>query len=194
MFDSAYQGFASGNLEEDAYSLRLFADNTDRIMLAQSFAKNFGLYGERVGCISVVCGDEAEAKKVESRVKGIARPMYSNPPIHGARIVDVVLSDPQLTASWHQDLLDMSGRIKAMRSGLVEKLAAHGSKHDWGHVTSQIGMFAYTGLSSEQVEKLKTDQHIYMTSDGRISIAGLNTGNLDYIAEAFHQVSKDAPL
>lgn len=80
----------------------------------------------------------------------------------------------------------MSGRIKAMRAGLVEKLAAHGSKHDWSHVTSQIGMFAYTGLSSEQVEKLKTGSHIYMTSDGRISIAGLNTGNLDYIAEAFH--------
>lgn len=101
MFDSAYQGFASGNLDTDAYSLRLFAEKTDRIMLSQSFAKNFGLYGERVGCISVVCGDEAEQVKVTSRVKGIARPMYSNPPIHGARIVDIVLSDPTLTASWH---------------------------------------------------------------------------------------------
>lgn len=194
MFDSAYQGFASGSLEEDAYSLRLFAQHTDRVMLSQSFAKNFGLYGERVGCISVVCGDEGEMNKVTSRVKGIARPMYSNPPIHGARIVDIVLNDPALTASWHQDLLDMSGRIKDMRAGLVGKLKEHGSTHDWSHVTSQIGMFAYTGLSTDQVEQLKANYHIYMTSDGRISIAGLNTHNLDYIAEAFHNVSKGGPL
>ena len=136
MFDSAYQGFASGNLETDAYSLRLFAEHTDRVMLSQSFAKNFGLYGERVGCISVVCADEAEQVKVTSRVKGIARPMYSNPPIHGARIVDIILNDPKLTASWHEDLLTMSGRIKDMRAGLVQKLKEHGSTHDWSHVTS----------------------------------------------------------
>ena len=190
MFDSAYQGFASGNLDEDAYSLKLFADHTDRVMLSQSFAKNFGLYGERVGCISVVCGDEAEQVKVTSRVKGIARPMYSNPPIHGARIVDIVLSDPALTASWHQDLLNMSGRIKEMRSSLVANLASNGSTHDWSHVTSQIGMFAFTGLTPEQVEKLKENYHIYLTSDGRISIAGLNTHNIDYISKAFHEVSK----
>ena len=120
--------------------------------------------------------------------------MYSNPPIHGARIVDIVLSDPALTASWHQDLLDMSGRIKEMRASLVGKLAEHGSVHDWSHVTSQIGMFAYTGLSSEQVEELKAKYHIYMTSDGRISIAGLNTHNIDYISEAFHKVSDGKPL
>lgn len=163
-------------------------------MLSQSFAKNFGLYGERVGCISVVCGDEAEQKKITSRVKGIARPMYSNPPIHGARIVDIVLSDPALTASWHQDLLNMSGRIKEMRSAMVQKLKEHGSTHDWSHLTSQIGMFAYTGLSSEQVEQLKKEYAIYMTADGRISIAGLNTHNIDYIAEAFHKVTHGKPL
>jgi aspartate/tyrosine/aromatic aminotransferase len=120
--------------------------------------------------------------------------MYSNPPIHGARIVDIILSDPKLTASWHEDLLTMSGRIKDMRAALVEKLKEHGSTHDWSHVTSQIGMFAYTGLSVEQVDKLKNESHIYMTADGRISIAGLNTHNIDFIAEAFHRVSKDAPL
>jgi len=127
-------------------------------------------------------------------VKGIARPMYSNPPIHGARIVDIVLNDPKLTASWHEDLLEMSGRIKDMRASLVSKLKEQGSTHDWSHVTSQIGMFAYTGLSVEQVDKLKNDYHIYMTADGRISIAGLNTHNIDYISEAFHKVSKDQPL
>jgi len=100
-FDSAYQGFASGNLETDAYSLRLFSENTDRLCLFQSFAKNFGLYGERAGCVSFLTADPAEATKVQSRLKGVARPMYSNPPIHGARIVDIILSDPDLTANWH---------------------------------------------------------------------------------------------
>jgi aspartate aminotransferase len=117
--------------------------------LSQSFAKNFGLYGERVGCYSLITSDEATMKKVQSRVKGIARPMYSNPPIHGARIVDIVLSDPELTKSWHQDLKTMSGRIMEMRSGLVKGLKDAGSVHDWSHITNQIGMFAYTGLTTE---------------------------------------------
>lgn len=100
-FDSAYQGFASGDLEEDSYSLKLFAENTDNLMLFQSFAKNFGLYGERVGCLSLVTGNQDEKSIVMSRLKQIARPIYSNPPIHGARIVDIILSDPKLTAMWH---------------------------------------------------------------------------------------------
>lgn len=100
-FDSAYQGFASGDLEEDAYSLRLFSKETERICLFQSFAKNFGLYGERAGCVTFITGSPTETAATQSRVKGIARPMYSNPPIHGARIVDIVLSDAELTASWH---------------------------------------------------------------------------------------------
>lgn len=120
--------------------------------------------------------------------------MYSNPPIHGARIVDIVLSDPALTASWHQDLITMSGRIKDMRTGLVDKLKSVGSVHDWSHITSQIGMFAYTGLSTEQVDILKNDHHIYMTADGRISLCGLNTKNIDFIAEAFHKVTEGKPL
>ena len=114
-FDSAYQGFTSGNLERDAYSLRLFAQHTDRLCLFQSFAKNFGLYGERAGCVSFVAADEKEANIVGSRIKQIARPMYSNPPIHGARIVDIILSDPQLTKSWHDDLVNMSSRMQSMR-------------------------------------------------------------------------------
>jgi len=116
--------------------------------------------------------------------------MYSNPPIHGARIVDIILSDPGLTADWHNELLLMSGRMQEMRKGLRGKLEALGNKNDWSHVTSQIGMFAYTGLNQDQVNELREKHHIYMTMDGRISIAGLNTGNLDYIAEKFHEVSK----
>jgi aspartate aminotransferase len=193
-FDSAYQGFASGDLEKDAASLRLFAKEYSRICLFQSFAKNFGLYGERAGCVSFVADSPTEANILTSRVKQIARPMYSNPPIHGARIVDIILSDADLTANWHQELRNMSGRMAQMRTGLVAALKSHGSVHDWSHVTSQIGMFAYTGLSTAQVDKLQADYSIYMTADGRISIAGLNTHNLDYIADAFHQVSKDSAL
>ena len=118
-------------------------------MLFQSFAKNFGLYGQRAGCLSVVCGDKAEKDIVMSRIKQIARPIYSNPPVQGARIVDIVLSDPNLTQMWHDDLVMMSTRMKEMRAGLVSKLKALGNEHDWSHATSQIGMFAYTGLNKD---------------------------------------------
>ena len=188
-FDSAYQGFASGDLDRDAYSIRLFQKHTDDIMLFQSFAKNFGLYGERTGCMSVICGSAEEAKIAQSRIKQIARPIYSNPPIHGARIVDIILRDERLTKMWHQDLKDMSSRMSSMRSGLVERLKKLGNEHDWKHVTDQIGMFAFTGLNKDMVNELREKYAIYMTMDGRISIAGMNTSNLDYIAEAFHKVT-----
>ena len=189
-FDSAYQGFASGDLEKDAYSLRLFTQHMDRIMLFQSFAKNFGLYGERAGCMSVITDSPAEKELVMSRIKVLARGLYSNPPIHGARIVDIILGDKELTKMWHDDLKMMSGRIIQMRHGLVEKLKDHGSEHSWQHLIDQIGMFAYTGLNKAMVDELREKYAIYMTADGRISIAGLNTGNLNYIAEAFHAVTK----
>lgn len=190
-FDSAYQGFASGDLERDAYSLKLFSSEYDRIMLFQSFAKNFGIYGERAGCVSLVTQSPKETEVVMSRLKQLARPIYSNPPIHGARLVDIVLSDKDLTAEWHQELKIMSGRMADMRKGIVDKLKQQGSQHSWKHITDQIGMFAYTGFNKEIVDQLRNDYSIYMTSDGRISICGLNTKNLDYIAEAFHKVTKD---
>jgi aspartate aminotransferase len=127
-------------------------------------------------------------------MKQIARPMYSNPPIHGARIVDEVLGNPELTASWHADLRYMSGRIDEMRTSLVEKLKSHGSEHDWSHITNQIGMFAFTGLNPEMVKEIEEKHSCFLTKDGRISIAGLNTGNIDYVAEAMHQVSKGKKL
>jgi len=117
--------------------------------------------------------------------------MYSNPPIHGARIVDIVLGDKDLTASWHNDLTLMSTRMKQMREGLVKELKDAGSTLNWSHVTDQIGMFAYTGMSKEQVEAVRDEHGIYMTMDGRISIAGLNTHNLKYCAEAFHKQTKN---
>jgi aspartate aminotransferase len=193
-FDSAYQGFASGDLDQDAYSLRLFANNTDRLCLMQSFAKNFGLYGERAGCLTFMTADPEESTRVLSRMKGIARPMISNPPIHGARIVDEVLKDKTLTQMWHQDLKDMSSRIFDMRSALVRKLSEAGSPHDWSHITNQIGMFAYTGLKEDHVNSLRENHHIYMTMDGRISIPGLNTHNINKVVDAIHSVTKDSKI
>lgn len=193
-FDNAYQGFASGDLMKDGASIRMFAEKTDRIVVFQSFAKNFGLYGERVGNLNIVCSSEAEAQIVNSQLKTYARPMYSNPPIHGAHIVDTILGSADLTASWHNDLKVMSTRMSEMRTGIVANLKEAGSTIDWSHVTDQIGMFAYTGMSVAQVEKVRDDDAIYMTLDGRVSIAGLNTGNLKYIAESFHRVTKDEGL
>jgi aspartate aminotransferase, mitochondrial len=191
MFDSAYQGFASGDLKKDAYAVDLFTKSYDRILLCQSFAKNFGIYGERAGTLSVVTGSKTETEVVMSRLKQIARPIWSNPPIHGARLINAVLEDPALVQEWHRELKVMSGRMFDMRQGLYNRLVQSGSKHSWKHVIDQIGMFAYTGLNKEMVEELRNKYAIYMTADGRISICGLNTKNLDYIAESFHTVTKD---
>lgn len=150
-FDCAYQGFASGDAEEDAYAIRKFVADGHNIILAQSFAKNFGLYGERVGTLSVVCDDKEEQARVLSQLKLVVRPMYSNPPLYGARIVNLVLGDEALTKQWAVDCKGMADRIIAMRSLLRSELEALGSKQDWSHITTQIGMFCYTGLTKEQV-------------------------------------------
>jgi len=191
-FDSAYQGFASGDAELDAYAMRLFAAEGVPFALAQSFAKNFGLYGERVGVLSMVCGDKEEAARVLSQLKIIVRAMYSNPPIHGARIVAAVLGDPALEAQWRAECKTMADRIIAMRSALREAIADAGSTRDWSHITSQIGMFCFSGLNPAQVERLRDEFHIYITKDGRISMAGITTSNVEYVAKAVHAVSKDS--
>ena len=129
-----------------------------------------------------------------SQVKVLARALYSNPPVHGARIIDIILGDKQLTQMWHDDLKMMSGRMQQMRVGLHKNLKDLGSEHNWDHVINQIGMFAFTGLNPDMVKELREKYAIYMTGDGRISIAGLNTGNLGYISEAFHTVTKGKPF
>jgi aspartate aminotransferase len=188
-FDSAYQGFASGDAEADAFAMRLFVDEGVPFALAQSFAKNFGLYGERVGVLSMVCADGDEAARVLSQLKIIVRGMYSNPPIHGARIVSAVLRDPALEAEWRAECKTMADRIIAMRIALQTALKEAGSKRDWSHITSQIGMFCYSGMSAEQVSRLRDEFHIYITKDGRISMAGITTKNVAYVANAIHAVS-----
>ena len=189
-FDMAYQGFSSGDLDKDAYALRKFADSGVKLALAQSYAKNFGLYGERIGCFSLVCDSKQESDTALSHLKFIARAQYSSPPKYGAHLVDLVLSDPDLTKEWHKELKIMADRIASMRLAVYNGLKQRGSKLNWDHIIKQIGMFAYTGLSLDQVKTLKTQHHIYLTDDGRISISGLNTKNVDYVAQAFHEVSK----
>lgn len=156
------------------------------VFLSQSYAKNFGLYGERIGALSVVGESQKEAARIESQLKILIRPMYSNPPIHGALIVSEILSDPVLSKQWYGECQGMADRIIAMRTLLRSKLENQTSL-SWQHITDQIGMFCYTGLSERQVKNLIDTHHIYLTKDGRISMAGVNMSNVDYIASSIAQ-------
>lgn len=188
-FDMAYQGFASGDIARDAYAVRYFVEQGHEVALCQSFAKNMGLYGERVGAFSLVVDSAKEKAAVESQLKILIRPLYSNPPIHGARIASHILNTPALKAEWLQEVKDMADRMISMRHLLKQNLEELGSKKDWSHITSQIGMFCYTGLSGEQVDRLAKEFSVYGTRDGRISISGVNSGNVKYLAEAIFAVS-----
>ena len=188
-FDSAYQGFASGDAEQDAQPFRYAVAQGVPIILAQSFAKNFGLYGERCGTLSIVCGDVQQKTKIISVLKTIVRPMYSNPPKHGSSIVKTILKDEQLTIQYRGECLHMSLRIQKMRTQLVESLKEAGSVHDWSHITEQIGMFAFTGMTPDMCEELTQNYYIFLTANGRISVAGLNDKNIAYVANAIHAVT-----
>uniref|UniRef100_A0A8L8Q7A9 Aspartate aminotransferase n=1 Tax=Heligmosomoides polygyrus TaxID=6339 RepID=A0A8L8Q7A9_HELPZ len=189
-FDMAYQGFASGDVDGDAFAVRYFLEQGHNICLAQSFAKNMGLYGERVGAFSVVCESPEEASRVASQLKILIRPLYSNPPIHGARIVTKILTDPTLHKQWLVDVKGMADRIISMRVQLRDLLAKEGSTRNWQHITDQIGMFCYTGINPHQVERLIKEHSVYLTKDGRISVAGISSNNVGYFAKALHDVTK----
>ncbi|CAH0700366.1 unnamed protein product [Spodoptera exigua] len=188
-FDMAYQGFATGNVDNDAFAVRLFEKDGHQLMLAQSFAKNMGLYGERVGALSFVCADQDTAANIMSQVKILIRTLYSNPAINGSRIVTEILSNPELRAQWLCDVKEMADRIINMRKKLREGIERRGNKLKWQHITDQIGMFCYTGLKPDQVARITKDFHIYLTKDGRISVAGISSSNVDYVAEAIHKVT-----
>ncbi|KAK2813635.1 hypothetical protein FQN50_000032 [Emmonsiellopsis sp. PD_5] len=194
-FDCAYQGFASGDLNADAWAIRYFVEQGFELCVAQSFAKNFGLYGERAGAFHFVSAPGTQAAEsnahVASQLAILQRSEISNPPAYGARIAALVLNDPVLFAEWEGDLRTMSGRIIEMRKGLRERLEKRGTPGSWAHVTSQIGMFSFTGLSEGQVRRLREKWHVYMTKNGRISMAGLNTNNIDYFAEAVDSVVRE---
>ncbi|RXK39397.1 aspartate aminotransferase, mitochondrial [Tremella mesenterica] len=189
-FDMAYQGFASGDILKDAFAVRYFVEQGHQLLLCQSFAKNLGLYGERVGAISFVCESPEEKSRVDSQLKIIIRPMYSNPPIHGARLVSAILGSPELYEEWLVEVKGMAERIISMRTKLYNKLVELNTPGEWGHIKSQIGMFSFTGLKPEQVDKLAEKAHIYLTRDGRISMAGLNSGNVEYFAESVSKAVK----
>ncbi|KAJ5635121.1 uncharacterized protein N7484_008434 [Penicillium longicatenatum] len=195
-FDTAYQGFASGDLNRDAWSIRYFIEQGFELCVAQSFAKNFGLYGERTGAFHFVSAPGADASTatahVASQLAILQRSEISNPPAYGARIASRILNDPVLFKEWEDDLRTMSGRILEMRAGLRERLEKKGTPGSWDHITSQIGMFSFTGLSEAQVMTLRSKWHVYMTKNGRISMAGLNTNNIDYFAEAVDSVVRES--
>lgn len=185
--DMAYQGFAEG-ISQDALAVNLFSASGLQFFVASSFSKSFSLYGERVGALTIVTASKEESSRVLSQVKRVIRTNYSNPPIHGGAIVAAVLSDTTLRAQWEAELGEMRNRIRAMRTGLVEQLSAEGVDQDFSFVTRQRGMFSYTGLSSQQVERLKNEFGIYAVSTGRICLAALNTKNIGYVAKSISAV------
>lgn len=187
LFDCAYQGFASGNVDADIKSFRYFVSRGFETICCQSFAKNFGLYNQRVGNLAIIVNDSNRIEPIRSQLALLVRKYYSNPPAAGARIVAKVLNDPNLLAEWKQSIQDMATRIISMRKALRAHLEELNTPGTWNHITDQIGMFSYTGLSTSQVKYLISEFHIYLPDDGRISLAGLNTENVKYVAEAINK-------
>ena len=193
VFDSAYQGYASGDLDADAASVRCFEAAGVLPIVCQSYAKSMGLYGERVGAVNFVTASAAEAAAVLSNVKQrVVRPVYSSPPLHGARLASLVLGDPALSVAWRAELLVMAGRVRRMRAELAAALVRLGAPAPdggrWEHLTAQIGMFAYTGLSAQHVDALRERYHVYMTRDGRACMAALKPDDVEYVAGAMNKV------
>jgi aromatic-amino-acid transaminase len=186
--DMAYQGFADG-IKQDAAALDLFAASGLQFFVSSSFSKSFSLYGERVGALTIVTDSKDESARVLSQVKRVIRTNYSNPPTHGGAIVAACLSSPELRQQWEDELAGMRDRIRAMRTSLVEKLTANGAG-GFDFINVQRGMFSYTGLTADQVEKMRAEYGIYAVSTGRICVAALNTKNIDYVAKAIAAVIK----
>jgi aromatic-amino-acid transaminase len=185
--DMAYQGFGQGIVEDGAAVGKFVASGTD-LFIATSFSKSFSLYGERVGALSVVCKSAEETSRVLSQLKIVIRTNYSNPPTHGAQIVATVLATPALRAQWEEELAGMRVRIKAMRTALVDKLAAAGVKHDMSFIARQQGMFSYSGLNAPQMQRLRSEFGIYGVDSGRICVAALNAKNIDAVVAAIAEV------
>ena len=187
LFDFAYQGFAHG-LEEDAYCLRAFAINHKELLVASSFSKNFGLYNERVGAFTVVAENSDIAATALTQVKVIIRTLYSNPSSHGANTVALVLNDAKLRQDWENELTEMRDRIKKMRHRFVELLKEYGAQQDFSFIINQNGMFSFSGLTAEQVDRLKEEFAIYAVRSGRINVAGITEDNIRYLCESIVKV------
>jgi len=193
-FDSAYQGFATGDLDKDAEAVRLFTEKGVPLLVCQSFAKNAGLYNERVGALHFVGATKDEVERIKSQLLILQRSEISNPPAYGAQLVTMILTQPELFADWKKDITTMSSRIIEMRDILFDllnnkyKTPAPAERKDWGHVKSQIGMFSFTGLNPQQTKRLVEEFSVYLTANGRISMAGLNKNNVETFAKAVDQV------
>ena len=185
--DMAYQGFAHG-LKEDGAAVQKFVDAGLMFFVSTSFSKSFSLYGERVGALSVLCQSKDEAARVLSQLKIVIRTNYSNPPTHGGAVVAAVMADPKLRAMWEEELGEMRVRIKSMRQKLVDGLKAAGVKQDMSFITTQIGMFSYSGLSKDQMVRLRTEFGVYGTDAGRMCVAALNSKNIDHVCAAIAKV------
>ncbi|EPY35857.1 aspartate aminotransferase, mitochondrial [Angomonas deanei] len=191
LVDMAYQGFASGDIDRDALLPRLLAaSSVPAFLIAQSFAKNFGLYGQRTGALHLQCATPKEKEAVLSQLSALIRPSYSNPPIFGARVVDTILRDQTLQEEWKKELKMMSDRLSSIRLSLVKELEALGCTRDFSHLAEGIGMMSLSGLSEANVIELRDKHHIYMTLNGRIAFSGLTSGNVKYVAEKIHEVCK----
>ncbi|ABM24889.1 MULTISPECIES: amino acid aminotransferase [Shewanella] len=187
LFDFAYQGFGVG-IEEDAAGLRLVASKVPELLIANSFSKNFGLYNERIGAVTVVAENADAAERAFSQVKRTIRANYSNPPAHGALIVSTILGDASLKAQWVQEVTEMRERIAKMRTLFVDSLKAEGVTQDFSFISRQSGMFSFSGLNKAQVARLKDEFGVYIVGSGRISVAGMTKTNMPVICKAIAQV------
>jgi aromatic-amino-acid transaminase len=185
--DMAYQGFGFGIAEDGAVIAKFVAAGLD-FFVSTSFSKSFSLYGERVGALSVACASKEECDRVMSQIKLVIRTNYSNPPTHGASVCATALNTPELRTLWESELAEMRVRIKAMRQSFVEKLKAAGVKQDMGFITQQVGMFSYSGLSKDQMVRLRTEFGVYGTDTGRMCVAALNSKNIDYVCASIAKV------
>jgi aromatic-amino-acid transaminase len=185
--DMAYQGFGHG-IQEDGAVIQKFVAAGLNFFVSTSFSKSFSLYGERVGALSVVCKDKEECGRVLSQLKIVIRTNYSNPPIHGGAVVAAVLGNPELRSLWEKELGEMRVRIKAMRQKMVDGLKAAGVKQDMGFITRQIGMFSYSGLTKDQMVRLRNEFGVYGTDTGRMCVAALNSKNIDHVCASIAKV------
>jgi aromatic-amino-acid transaminase len=185
--DMAYQGFGHG-IQEDGAVIQKFVAAGLNFFVSTSFSKSFSLYGERVGALSVVCKDKEECGRVLSQLKIVIRTNYSNPPIHGGAVVAAVLGNPELRSLWEKELGEMRVRIKAMRQKMVDGLKAAGVKQDMGFITRQIGMFSYSGLTKDQMVRLRNEFGVYGTDTGRMCLAALNSKNIDHVCASIAKV------
>ncbi|MEI6893876.1 MAG: amino acid aminotransferase [Colwellia sp.] len=185
--DMAYQGFGT-DLDADAYGLRLMADTVEQMIICSSCSKNFGLYRERIGACSIIGRSAIAADIISSVLLAVVRVVYSMPPAHGAAIVETILGSQELTTQWHGELAEMRNRINEMRQLLVDKLAENGVARDFSFITTQNGMFSFLGIDKAQVQRLQDDFSIYIVGSSRISLAGISSDNVDYLAKSIAKV------